>query len=322
LQLHQPQALWVGYEFVHRIEAPVYVQTVQPLEPLFGMLLRAIALEPGGDAVAVGPLHRRLQVPAVIVQRVLVNMQEAGLLTRCEADAWQITDLGQHALRTNQVPLRLCERRVLPFVECLDAVGQRMAPPLFLPLADCVGVPWQVEPPHSFEASILRACIAQPSATKQARGFPGEIEALADDASNEVPPVLVDRPQRVLLVLILTPKEVLGFSVKVDGWTLNEREPVLRLPLAARALWADLREDVPLLTAWQDAWRSWCRQRQLPTNEVDACTLSYRAPRLEVQAPPRLVQRLQAAKSDLFKGEAWLLVGDGYVRPAALLAIK
>jgi hypothetical protein len=102
---------------------------------------------------------------------------------------------------------------------------------------------------------------------------------------------------------------------------LNEREPVLRLPLAARTLWPDLGQDVPI-TTWQDAWRSWCRQRQLPTNEVDACTLTYRAPRLEVQAPPRLVQRLQASKSDLFKGEAWLLVGEGYLRTAAQLAIK
>jgi hypothetical protein len=41
-----------------------------------------------------------------------------------------------------------------------------------------------------------------------------------------------------------------------------------------------------------------------------------------VQAPPRLVQRLQAAKSDLFKGDAWLLVGDGYFRAAAQLVIR
>ena len=71
-----------------------------------------------------------------------------------------------------------------------------------------------------------------------------------------------------------------------------------------------------------DAWRSWCKQRQLPTNEVEICSLNYRPPRLEVQAPPRLIQRLQAAKSDLFKGEAWLVIGDGYLRTAALLTMR
>jgi hypothetical protein len=55
---------------------------------------------------------------------------------------------------------------------------------------------------------------------------------------------------------------------------------------------------------------------------VETCSLAYQPPRLEVQAPPRLVQRLQAAKSDLFKGEAWILVGDGYLRTAVQLAIR
>jgi hypothetical protein len=72
---------------------------------------------------------------------------------------------------------------------------------------------------------------------------------------------------------------------------------------------------------WLEGWRSWCRQRHLPGNEVASCEVKYRAPRLEVQAPERLVQRLRAAKSDLLKGEAWLLVGDGYMRTAALLTL-
>ena len=114
-------------------------------------------------------------------------------------------------------------------------------------------------------------------------------------------------------------KEVQGFAVKVDGWILADRTPVLQVPAPAEALWPEL---TPTPNVWQDAWRKWCKERQLPTNEVDGCTLAYHQPRLEVQAPMRLVQRLQAAKSDLFKGEAWLLVGDGYLRTAALLSVR
>jgi len=322
LQPHQPQALWVGYEFIHRIEAPVYVQTVQPIEPLFAMLLQAIALEQRINGVSIASLHQRLQVPSVILQRVLLSMEDAGLLTRNMPDGWQLTDLGRQALQTNQVPLRLCERRVFPFMECLDPTGQRAAAPKYLPLAESVGTPWQVETPHRFEAEFLRTSIAQGSDAKKVVAFPAEIDALADDATIEAAQqVLVDRPQRIMMVMIQKSQELLGFAVKVDGWTLYDRDPILRVPVAARSNWSDLAQEIPL-AVWQDAWRSWCRQRQLPTNEVDACTLTHRAPRLEVQAPPRLVQRLHAAKSDLFKGEAWLLVGDGYLRTAALLVIK
>jgi hypothetical protein len=318
----QPQALWIGYEFVHRIEAPVHVHSAQPIEPLSALVLQAIQLEvqlqPAAlDAVNPALLEARLRLPIAVLQRVLIGMQETGLLARPARNGWHITDLGRHALHANQIPLKLCTRRVFPFVECLDAAGQRTAPPTFLPIADCAGTSWQVDESHRFEPGFLRAAIAQSSDWKQAHAFPGEIDALADDATvDAAQQVLLDRPQRVMLVRILTSNELLGFAVKVDSWTLHDREPVLRMPGATHSA-----PDVPP-TVWQDAWRSWCRQRQLPTNEVDACTLTYRAPRLEVQAPPRLVQRLQSAKSDLFKGEAWLLVGDGYRRTAALLAMK
>jgi len=323
LQPHHPQSLWVGYLFVHRVEAPVFVQTVKPIEPLFSLLLQAIALELNPNGVIAATLQQRLQMPSVIVHRILVGMQEAGLLMQGAAlQDWLLTDLGRHALQTGHVPVRTCERRVLPFMEGLDAAGQRVAEPMFVPIADCVGAAWQVEMPHRFEVGFLRTSVAQPCEMKQTMGFPSEIDALADDASiDAAQQVLVDRPQRVMLVLIQTNKELLGFSAKVDGWTVFDREPILRLPIIARSVWPDLANEVTV-TVWQDAWRSWCRQRQLPANEVDACTLTHRPPRLEVQAPPRLVQRLHAAKSDLFKGEAWILVGEGYVRTAAVLALK
>ena len=45
------------------------------------------------------------------------------------------------------------------------------------------------------------------------------------------------------------------------------------------------------------------------------------SPRLRVQAPPRFLERLHALRSDVLKGEAWLLVGTGHLRPVARIEI-
>ena len=116
-------------------------------------------------------------------------------------------------------------------------------------------------------------------------------------------------------------RDLLGFAVKVDGWTLFDRAPAVQLPSSADAVWPELAQS-PSADVWQETWRDWCRQRQMPAGEVESCTLTFQAPRLEIQAPSRLVQRLQSAKSDLFKGEAWHLVGDGYTRIAAQLFMR
>ena len=124
-----------------------------------------------------------------------------------------------------------------------------------------------------------------------------------------------------MLTLVTTADELLGFGVKVDGWQLNERAPALRLPFAGLGNFTDLVME-PEESIWRDAWRTWSKQRNLPANEVEACVITFVAPRVEIQAPPRLVQRLQAANNDLLKGEGWLIVGDGFIRAAAPMALK
>jgi hypothetical protein len=321
LASHQPAALGVGYGFVHRIEAPVNVCLEQPIDPLTHLVLRALALEEAGN-VGLTKLQERLRLPFAVVQRVLTGMEADGLLAR-SADLWQATERGVQARVRRSIPVRAQQRRVFPFLERLDPAGQRLGAPAFLPLAECAAVPWPVDEAHRFAIPELNRCIAQTIAWKQANGFPLDVESLADDASLESwQHVVVDRPERVMLVLAAVnaqgAKEVQGFAVKVDGWTLFDRAPILRLPAPADTVWPG----EPTMAAWQEAWRSWCKQRQLPANEVELCSLSYQPPRLEVQAPSRLVQRLQAAKSDLFKGDAWLLVGDGYLRTAVQLALR
>jgi len=212
---------------------------------------------------------------------------------------------------------------VFAFLERTDPLGQRLGPCAFVPLAECAHVAWQVDAAHRFDPKWLADTIQQPTDWKTAFAFPPEPQSLAiEPVSEDGSHVIVDRPERSLLALVHagTSKELLGFGVKVDGWTLYDRTPALRLPISAD-IWPEVAHE-PTANIWQEAWRSWCRQRQLPANEVESCNLSFHAPRLEVQAPSRLVQRLQAAKSDLFKGEAWILVGDGYNRIAAQLAMQ
>jgi hypothetical protein len=306
LQPHQPKALWVGYAFLHRVEASVHVVRAQAVDPLAHLVLRAISLEQAGAALPAPPvssaaLEARLRLPLAIVQRVLSDIQGAGLLAR-SADGWLISERGRHALEHQHYPDHVKERRIFPFLERLDPSGQRIGPALFLPIAECAGVNWPVDDTHRFDIAWLKSCIDQPDEWKEAAGFPRDIEGLANGAGpDDWQHVVVDRPERVLLALVLTAtKERLGFAVKVDGWTLHDRTAALRLG-------ADFPElaPEPSMSVWQES-----------------CTLAYHAPRLEVQAPPRLVQRLQAAKSDLFKGDAWLLVGDGYVRTATQLALR
>jgi hypothetical protein len=321
LSPHQPLALGIGYGFLHRIEAPVNVLSEEPVDPLAHLILQALALEETAG-VRLLDLQQRLSLPSAVMQRVLAGMQEEGLLARFETDRWKTTDRGNQALERRTIPVRAQKRRVFPFLERMDPAGGRLGPPEFVPIAECAGVPWPVDDPHRFEIASLQGCIEKGLEWKQSRAFPLDVETLAAGAAPAPwQHVLVDRPERVMLVLMLVNKEVCGFAVKVDGWTLLDRAPAFRLPAPADALWPELTQPPPM-HIWQDAWRSWCKQRQLPANEVELCALRNQPPRLEVQAPNRLVQRLQAAKSDLLKGEAWLLAGDGYMRTAAQLTIR
>lgn len=316
LASYRPQALWIGYGFLHRIEAPVTILRELPVDPFLDMVLQALTLEPA-SGVALKNLQARLHLPTAVLQPILSEMQTLGFVARRE-DQWQMTPAGAQALARKQFPTQVQERRVFPFLESLDAAGQRLGPAQFLAIAECAHAPWQVDDAHRFDRAWLKAAVEQSAEWKASLAFPGDVTALVQNTAEDV---LVDRAERALVVFLLSGAELLGFAAKVDGWTLSQRTPAVRLPASACAHWPE-RFQEPASSVWQDAWRDWCRQRQLPTNEVEICSLSYRPPRLEVQAPQRLVQRLQASKNDLLRGEAWLLVGAGYNRTAAQLALK
>src|SRR5262249_36591387 len=132
--------------------------------------------------------------------------------------------------------------------------------------------------------------------------------------------VILDRPEQMYLVLVQSAEAegaaLLGFGVREAGWALEQGAPVLVLAEGVAEGFPELAAEPPA-EVWRRAWGAWCQRRGLPPDEVEACRLEQSGHRLLVHAPPRLVDRLRAARSDAVKREAWLLAAGGRIREAA-----
>jgi hypothetical protein len=320
LQPHHPTALWVGYLFVHRIEALVESVAARPVDPLALHVLQALAINQTGDASA--RLAGRLHLPPAAVHQLLRHMQGDDLVQRCEPD-WCLSARGREVLqaRADLMPRR--ERRFFPFVERLTPTGRRCAPPHYLPLAECAATPWAVDQGHCFDAQWLADTAARDSAWRERYGFPPSVRRFvvtSDAEANGIwDRVIVDRSQRVAVALIMdADRTCQAFAAEAEGWNLHAEAPVLRLSEGA----ADTLTDLTLApAAWHDAWRLWCRQRHLPLSEADACRLRLHDAHLDVAASAPFVDRLRAGKSDVLREESGLLAGDGYLRAVAMLRV-
>jgi hypothetical protein len=192
-----------------------------------------------------------------------------------------------------------------------------------------VGVPWPVGEEWGFDVGVLQACVHQPAAWKLLHRFPQDIrEILGLPAIIPAPAwqrVIVDRPERLPAVLALTGSpecapQLLGFQVRQEGWVLQTNHAVFTLRDDWQAPFPELGRK-PSEDACRQAWRSWCQPRGLAAEDVEACGLQPDGWHLHVRAPGALIERLRAARSDALKGEAWLLIGDGTLRAAALLQV-
>jgi hypothetical protein len=164
---------------------------------------------------------------------------------------------------------------------------------------------------------------------KERYGFPTEVSAVFGPAPEAEATawrqVIVDRPERLLAVLVRVgnaggPDRLLGFAARQEGWVLQADAPAF----AVAGRWDELFPELsagPPAEAWREAWLAWCQPRGIPGAEAAACGLELRDERLLVRAPARLIERLQAARSDAIKGEAWLLAGEGAIRRAAVVEL-
>lgn len=328
----QPQTLHVGYLFLHRLEALGCWLQPQPLDPLLLLVLEALLLNQGTPPPSTPfyeRLHERLHLDVPILRRLVRALADAQMVEVHAVDSapeptWKLTDQGREALQTRSVWTRQWQRGVFPFVEQLDPTGQRLAPPHFTPIQDAPSSSWHVEDPLAFDVAWLHQCLAQPVGWKHTFHFPLDLATLAAPAdANAWQNVVLDRAERLLVVLCQGPgpaHDLLGFGVRPEGWLLHTAEPILRLPAAARIIARELNQPAGL-ELWTGAWQAWCQLRTVPAAFVAECVLAREGERLRIAAPEGLVQYLLAGKSDVFKGETWVLAGDGYLREAARLEV-
>src|SRR5205085_9104379 len=100
----------------------------------------------------------------------------------------------------------------------------RDEPAAFLPLA-VRGLPVTLAKSPPAPLALLRELPGRPTDWKLKVGFPAEVREVLDLAAPAPPGVEpwlrvpVDRPERLIAALVLTPSDgVLGFSVRSDAW--------------------------------------------------------------------------------------------------------
>ncbi|MHB1424064.1 MAG: hypothetical protein ACYC3I_12880 [Gemmataceae bacterium] len=325
----KPQQVRICRLLLHRVEALVRVRRALPLDRWQRALLSLASahLPRGGELTnSLSDLRMDAQILGQLVRELAAN----GLLHQNGAGLWHMTASGRDALETGTLSVAAEERRTFVFVDN-SALGR---PPHFLPVElSSAGLGEAAAPDAaacSFETASLEACLRQTPEWKARFHFPADAEALYTPQPDETPAanwrrVILDAVEQRLVVFVHTARtsaapSLLGFSVRPEGWTL---EPRALLALADG--WEEALPDLaaePSLDSWRRAWQEWSHPRSLPRAEVEACLLERLEHRLVIHAPPRLIDRLRAARSDAVKQEAWLLAGDGRTRLAAQIELR
>jgi hypothetical protein len=319
--------MWFGRLLLHRVEALIRVTRVRSLDPWHRALLGLV----GARVPCSGELDSRfgdLHMDRQILTRFVRELTDAGLLHANGTGVWDLTAAGRHALETGAQVVAAEERRTFYFVD--NTPSHR--PPHFLPLRHTSPGDRGLAPDvaaGAFDLRELEACIRQPAPWKTRYHFPADVEALLPPRPEDSPAansrcVVLDSLEQQALVFLRTDGPsgeltLLAFPVRAENWMLDP-EPILTFAGGWQEVLSDLSEEPPP-EAWRQAWQAWCHPRGLPSSEVDACRLERVEHRLLVRAPRRLIERLQAARSDAIKQEAWLLAGTGRTRTAAQLEL-
>src|SRR5436190_23906034 len=112
LAARSPLALWVGYLFLHRVEALVHLHLAGHVEALARALLHAVSLENGTALPVLPRLQGRLHLEAALLRRLLGALAGEGLLAQPAAGTWRLTPAGRQALEHGDYPRTSPERRV------------------------------------------------------------------------------------------------------------------------------------------------------------------------------------------------------------------
>jgi len=315
-----PRALWVACLSLHRVEALARLnRTVRP-DRFARLVLEALALR---AAASLDDLEAHLHLGRLIVRHVLQQLQADGLAQLDEAGCWRLSARGEHARRHGEYHDAVQERRAFYFLDS----GRADRPPEFVNLNPAGAVLEPVAENRPFDIGVLAHCLGQAPEWKRRHGFPLEIEEILppnlsteDQAAPEWQRVILVRPEHLFAALVRTRSEhreerIVGFAIQSKGWQLSTA-PTLELDPVNSSLAPEFKSDLSPET-WRHAWNSWGQAHGLTAAEMGACHLERRDHRLVVSAARGLVERLRASRGE--KGEAWILAGEGAIRPAALL---
>jgi hypothetical protein len=316
----RPRSLWIGHFVLHRLEGLVRAFSPVTVGRLETLLLRFLQ---SSASIESEPRWERLSLNPVLLLRISHGLATEGLATRLGDRTWKLTPKGIQAITDGKRDRMRDERRVFSFVSTLGGESAHFIRLLSEPPA---AVAAALANPR-FNPALYQACFTQSAEWKKRFGFPENVSAASglNEPESTWRGLIIDHAASIALALVGTREEsadggLLGFWTGPAEWMLQSEQPAFRLAIGWQDVFPTL-ESVPAPDDWRRAWRSWCQARGLPASDVERCSLSLEDCRLAVHVPRRLLERLQALRSDALKGEAWVVAGAGPVRRAASLEV-
>jgi hypothetical protein len=320
LESFRPRSLWIAHVVLHRIEGLVSSVVPVRLGRVEALLLRFLQSAAESNTA---PQWERLSVNSALLQHMAHRLAAEGLVVRPTNETWKLTPEGLKALVEQKWQRFREERRVFTFLSTSDGEATHYIRLLSEPQP-------QVAPDLSeprFSPTHYHDCFGKPAEWKSRFGFPDHVRPVLrlDTPDLDWRSLVVDHASRAALALLRTREGtgeggLLGFWTATGDWVLRSAGPAFRLAEGWRDVFPTLASD-PDLNEWRRSWQAWCQVRGLPSPDVERCELEVDDCRLVVHAPRRLLERLQALRSDALKGKAWLVAGEGFVRRAVFLEV-
>jgi len=341
-------ALWVGAVRVHQLEVLANIPRPEPLDALARLVLAALDAERPPEAIADGlstslrqdswvppsRLQSSLGLDVALLRSVLDRLQRDGLVVANErrdtAPAWAVTPAGVAALELGQLCRAGLLRRTFRFLETSTS-------PCKACFAVLPGDEWVTQISSGSPASasplafldVLESCLAEAPAWKQRHRFPQDVLGIVRTRAGESVDmgerefwrrVAVDRPGQLSVVLSQEASDIHAFAVRPKDWSLHAAEPCFSFEDGSwQEFYPGLSDAQPAL--WRKAWLQWGQGRGLSTAELEDCSLERAGICLKAKAGKRLTDRLRSMRTDFWKGETWLLAGEGHIRCCARLEI-
>jgi hypothetical protein len=298
----RPTGIWAGHILIQHIELLTQTEVPIDLDPLSRFLLEEINRS---GAASVERLRDQLHLGDAY-GLLLDDLAQSGLVSIVE-NACELTQSGRHALEHGFYLAPRYRRQSFRFLDL-----RPHAEPYRIAEADTL--------PKSIWPENLN--VQQGLTIEAVRPFLPEVTIISltemsgpTDVWQRIPVIRADRLSvAVVLVASEAGPQLHLLGLKPESWTVPVLEPLLTLPGHALPSTS--------ATSWQRAWKDWCVSRQIPEDEITACTLERDQHRLRIQAPQSVLDRLKAARSDVFKGDSWLVAGEGLWREGALIVLN